>query len=230
MFSADDLTVPVQPVPPFLQKHIVVKICPQYLQPDPFRKARVPDPQYFAPVSERDFRRRARAIRHHAARRRHERFFPFAAVYRSDFQKVAFHLSVGRDQSVYTEVAVMLRLSEISAVQESFFCSDGMIAPLPHKTAHKAVASVYFAPIVVHVAVAVPHCMRILAQHIRTRFTPIRKIFSKALNRRIHTADNIQTIGIIFRSVRLKNAFVMNRTAIPVPNIVCPCIKHRAIT
>ena len=124
----------------------------------------------------------------------------------------------------------MLRLSEISAVQESFFCSDGMIAPLPHKTAHETVAPIYFTPIVVHVAVAVPHCMRILAQHIWTRFTPIREVFRETFNRRIHTADDVEAIGIIFRSVRLKNAFVMNRAAILVPNIVCPCIKHCAIT
>ena len=124
----------------------------------------------------------------------------------------------------------MLRLSEISAVQESFFRSDGMIAPLPHKTAHKTLAPIYFTPIVVHVAVAVPHCMRILAQHIRTRFALIREVFRETFNRRIHTADDVEAIGIIFRSVRLKNAFVMNRTAILFPNIVRSRIKHCAIT
>ena len=124
----------------------------------------------------------------------------------------------------------MLGLAEVAAVKITFFAFYSVVAPLPDERADKSVVRVQYFPVVVKVAVAVAHRVRILAEHERTLFVFVVEILVEKCQFGVHTADYVDTVGVILGLiVHRPYIFVVYRLFVFGFYVVATLIEHRAV-
>ena len=107
---------------------------------------------------------------------------------------------VGITQTVHAEVAVIMTLSEITAVSVfdpavlSLANGYAVVAPLPYKAAHKTVIGIKYIPVILQVTGAVTHAVAVFAEKEGPLLLFIFKEFLHALRRSIHLRNHIQDI------------------------------------
>ena len=135
---------------------------------------------------------------------------------------VFFQAGVGRairiHQTVHTEVAVMLRFTMVAAVPVHGFAIfsnalvDGVIAPFPDKAATVEIVGDEELEIVFKVSGAIAHRMRVFTKQQRL-VRRIRQVILHLLNRRIHSAENINVAEVILAAVAaIQSAFIMGQS------------------
>ena len=118
-------------------------------------------------------------------------------IYIFHFVKLRLNISVRRNKSVYTEVAVLLFAAPVIAVTKIFtvhlisiqtlmcvfisiivpraaFCifrNSRLVNPIPYKAAHHIIRASYSVPIFFKISYGVAHSVGILAHNIRNLFS-----------------------------------------------------------
>ena len=144
-------------------------------------------------------------------------FCPHRADHIFVFQKARRHPAIGINQTIHTEIAVMLLFSKISAVQEPFFSVGGnavidcMITPFPYAAAENPGIFQKNLHILFQISRAISHGMTKLTQHIGASVI-LFQIFPDSLKIVVHPAVHIQHGCIIRKLFILINAFVVHQS------------------
>ena len=123
-------------------------------------------------------------------------------------------------QAVHAEVSVVGKIVEIAAVAihipviRRAAHVDGVITPLPHKAAHKAVVPQDLLHVVLNIPGAVAHGVDELALHKGLGVGGVRKVGVDPFRGGVHPAEHIQHIGAgLHGPGGMDRAFVMHKAA-----------------
>ena len=139
----------------------------------------------------------------------------FATVNSLHFKSIGLNLSVWGQETVCTEVTVVLRLLKVTAIEEAFIGLNTVVGPFPNKATHHLLIVVDHIPVLCDITAGVTHSVSVFTQYERTGFFGIiQNLGLNGFKGRIHHADHIYHIGIVILRISILETFVVNRSGI----------------